>query len=95
MIFEEEFKFLNIQKLNKRETEGLSDDEKYFLIISVLDKENFPCKFYSFDKDLNKSLLLNSQNGVIKGLQDCLIKFSLNFNNNNWSVKLEDILFDY
>lgn len=96
MVFEEEFKLLSLQKLNKKNANEIkNEDERYFYIVNVLDKENNPCKFFSFNKDINKDLTTRLNTGALKGLQDCLIKFDVVFQEKNWNVRLEEITFEY
>ena len=64
-------------------------------MLNVLDKENNPVRFFSFDSKLNTQLTKEIQSGKIKGLQNCLIDFELKFTNNNWNVALENVTFQY
>lgn len=95
MKLSEEFKFLNVQSVKRKNVEGLKPEEQYFYIINLLDKENNPVKFYSFDNSLNTEITKNIQAQALKGLQNCLVDFELAFNNNNWNVRLEDLKIKY
>ena len=93
MVFEEEFKFLKVDRRERKESEKLKDENKYYFVIHLLDKDNNPCSFFSFNSELNKNILADLSN--VKGLQDVLVKFELVFNNNNWNVRLLNIDFSY
>lgn len=95
MKLKDEFKFLKIDSIRRKNAEELSADEQYFYILNVLDKENNPVRFFSFNNELNNQLTKDIQNGNIKGLQNCLIDFELKFTNNNWNVSLDNITFQY
>ena len=75
MKFSEDFKFLSLQAVKRKNTEELKDTEKFFYIINLLDKENNPVKFYSFDNDINAQLVKSINTQELKGLQDCLVHF--------------------
>lgn len=87
MVYEEEFKFLNVQRVQRKE------GNKFFCIVNLLDPSNNPVKFYSFDENFNNTVLSDLSN--VKGLQDVLVKFELAYSNNNWNVKLLNIDFEY
>ena len=91
MKLSDDFKFLSLQAVKRKNAEELKDTEKYFYIINLLDKENNPVKFYSFDNDINNRLVKSINTQELKGLQDCLVHFELLFSNNNWNVKLINI----
>ena len=91
MKLSDDFKFLSLQAVKRKNAEELKDTEKYFYIINLLDKENNPVKFYSFDNDINNRLVKSINTQELKGLQDCLVHFELFFSNNNWNVKLINI----
>lgn len=93
MVFEEEFKFLKVDRRERKESEKLKDENKYYFVIHLLDKDNNPCSFFSFNSELNKNILADLSN--VKGLQDVLVKFELVFNNNIWNVRLLNIDFSY
>lgn len=95
MKLRDEFKFLNIGSVKRKNVEGLKPEEQYFYIINLLDKENNPVRFFSFDNNLNNELTKNIQSGNIKGLQNVLVDFDLVFNNNNWNVKLNNLTYKY
>ena len=69
MKLSEEFKFLNVQSVKRKNVEGLKPEEQYFYIINLLDKENNPVKFYSFDNSLNTEINWNVR------LEDLKIKY--------------------
>lgn len=83
MEFSEKFKFLNMQ-LNKRK----NDENRYYLVVNLLDRENNPCKFFAFDDDVVATVTART----FQGLQDVTVNFSLQFSNNQWGVRLNDIL---
>lgn len=95
MKLKDEFKFLKIESVRRKNIEGLAPEQQYFYILNVLDKENNPVRFFSFDDKLNNELTKEIQSGKIKGLQNCLIDFDLKFANNNWSVSLTNVTFQY
>lgn len=95
MKLKDEFKFLKIDSIRRKNAEDLSADEQYFYILNVLDKENNPVRFFSFNNELNNQLTKDIQSGNVKGLQNCLIDFELKFTNNNWNVSLENVTFQY
>lgn len=95
MKLKDEFKFLKIESVRRKNIEGLAPEQQYFYILNVLDKENNPVRFFSFDDKLNNELTKEIQSGKIKGLQNCLIDFDLKFTNNNWSVALTNVTFQY
>ncbi len=87
MEFNEEFKFLNLEVMKKKNASELPENEKNFLIINLLDKNNNPCRFFVFNADVMKKIL---SAGYV-GLQVLNVIFKLQFNNNNWNVRLVDI----
>lgn len=91
MKLSEDFKFLNLQAIKRKNAEELSANEQFFYIINLLDKENNPVKFYSFDNNVNAQLIKSINTQELKGLQDCLVHFELLFSNNNWNVKFLNI----
>ncbi len=91
MKISDDFKFLSLQAVKRKNTEELKPEEQFFYIINLLDKENNPVKFYSFDNNINSQLIKSINSGELKGLQDCLVHFELLFSNNNWNVKLINI----
>ena len=87
MEYQEYFKFLNFELMNRKNAENLPENEKKFLILNILDKNNNPCKFVIFNKDLvSKVIALNPQ-----GLQDILVTFKIEYSNNLWNVRPLDI----
>lgn len=87
MEFQENFKFLNVQAINKKNADDLPDDEKIFLKLNALDKTNNPCSFMIFDKNIIKKILINPYSSLI----DISIIFDLVYANDKWNVKLVDI----
>lgn len=94
MILEQDFKFLNLQSVRRKEAEKYKPEEQYFYIVNFLDNENNPVRFFSFNADLNNNLTYAIQNKKLVGLQDCLVKFELNYANGNWNVSLKDVQYD-
>ena len=91
MKLSDDFKFLSLQAVKRKNAEELKAEEQFFYIINLLDKENNPVKFYSFDNSINAQLIKSINSQELKGLQDCLVHFELVFSNNNWNVKLINI----
>lgn len=91
MKLSEDFKFLNLNAVKRKNAEELKPEEQFFYIVNLLDGDNNPVRFYSFDNSLNTSLIKAINDGTLKGLQDCLVHFELVFANNNWNVRLENI----
>ncbi len=87
MEFNEEFKFLNLEVMKKKNSNDLKEDERNFLILNLLDKNNNPCRFFVFNIDVMKKIL---SAGYV-GLQVLNVIFKLQFNNNNWTVRLVDV----
>ena len=81
MEFQENFKVLNIEVRNRKD----SDDK--FVVLNVLDIKNNPCRFFIFNQDRVKKFL----NTSFIGLQDVLITFKLTYNDKMWNVTLLDI----
>lgn len=98
MRFQENFKFLNVEIMKRKKTkenqeenqegnqEGNQEESK-FLILNLLDNENYPIRFFVFNEDLIEKVLQNQY----VGLQDILIDFALIFKDNKWSVRLLDV----
>ena len=98
MKLKDEFTFLKIDSIRKKNAEEIPADEQYFYVVNVLDKEDNPVKFSSFDNKLNSQLINDIQSGKVKLLQNCLIDFELIFTNkkdNKWNVILNNITFQY
>ncbi|MCI8352425.1 MAG: hypothetical protein HFJ58_02215 [Clostridia bacterium] len=87
MEYVEEFKYLNLEVMKKKNANELPEDEKNFLIINLLDKNNNPCRFFVFTPDVMKKILSSSY----VGLQVLQVCFRVQFTNNNWVVRLVDI----
>ena len=45
MDFIEEFKYLNLELMKKKNANELPEDERNFIILNLLDKNNNPCRF--------------------------------------------------
>lgn len=89
MIIQNEFKFLKLEQMQRKPKEEEKNVVKYYYVLNVLDADNNPVKFFSFNEDENAKLV--TVLGSVKGLQDILIKFDLSFNNNNWNVRLLNV----
>lgn len=87
MEYQEEFKFLGLESIKRKNSENLNEEEKYFFKLNLLDKKYNPCSFLVFNKDLIKKL----RNTQFAGLQLLTITFDLIYTNNNWNVKLVDL----
>ncbi len=87
MEFQENFKFLNVQAINKKNANDLPDDEKIFLKLNALDKTNNPCSFMVFDKNIIRKILNNPHSSLV----DISVIFDLVYVNDKWNVKLVDI----
>lgn len=95
MKLTDEFKFLKIESIRRKNYEELPATEQYFYVVNLIDSENTPVRFFSFNSELNNKLTQEIQNGNVKGLQDCLVEFELKYTNNNWNVQLINIEFQY
>lgn len=91
MKLTDDFKFLSLQAVKRRNAEELPANEQFFYIINLLDRDNNPVKFYSFDSNINDQLVKSINSQKLKGLQDCLVHFELLFSNNMWNVRLINI----
>lgn len=87
MQYQEEFKFLNFEVMQRKNANELKEEDRNFLLIRLLDKNNNPCRFFVFNKDLMKKIL--AANYV--GLQLLMITFEVSYKNENWTVRLVDI----
>lgn len=87
MEFQEQFKFLNLQLIERKNASELKEEDRKFIKINLLDKLNNPCSFFIFNKDLMTKVLSNNY----AGLSDLLITFELVYNN-SWHVKVVDIV---
>ncbi len=87
MDFIEEFKYLNLELMKKKNANELPEDERIFIILNLLDKNNNPCRFFVFDKEVMKKIL----NYNFVGLQLLNVSFKLLYSNNTWNVRLVDI----
>ncbi len=83
MEFQETFKFLNLQVINRKNASELPDDEKSFIKLNLLDKGNNPCSFFVFNKDIMTKLLANP----LASLAEILVTFDLVYNNDRWNVR--------
>ena len=93
MTLNSNFKFLNVQKINRKKKEGETIEPSAFFKINLLDDENNPCAFYSFDDSLNGYIETAITQNKIKGLQDCKVTFEIYYSNDNWRVRLVNIEF--
>ena len=87
MEYEEQFKFLNLQLIERKNASELKEEDRKFIKINLLDKLNNPCSFLIFNKDLMTKVLSSNY----AGLSDLTITFELVYNN-NWSVRVVDIV---
>ncbi len=87
MEYQEEFKFLNVQVVRRKNADELKEEDRNFLIINLLDNKNNPCRFFIFDKNVMEKVLSSSY----VGLQVLYITFDVVYNNQNWAVKLVDV----
>ncbi len=87
MEYEEQFKFLNLQLIERKNASELKEEDRKFIRINLLDKLNNPCSFLIFNKDLMTKVLSSNY----AGLSDLTITFELVYNN-NWSVRVVDIV---
>ena len=87
MEFQDNFKFLKLEQMQRKNAEELKESERTFFIIHLLDKDNNACRFFIFNKDLMNKVV----NLGLVGLQDILVTAKVSFNNNNWQVNLIDI----
>lgn len=90
MEFQTNFKILNIKEIKRKNADKLAEGEKSFLKLNLLDNNNNPCSMFVFGKEkIEKIANLNSKG--LKTLQDIMIKFNLNYNNNSWNVSYIDM----
>lgn len=87
MEYQEQFKFLNLQLIERKNSSELKEEDRKFIRINLLDKLNNPCSFLIFNKDLMTKVLSSNY----AGLSDLTITFELVYNN-NWSVRVVDIV---
>ena len=87
MEYEEEFKFLKIELIQRKNADELKEEDRKIIKLSLLDKNNNPCSFMIFNKDIIKKILSTT----FVGLQLINVQFELVFNNNNWNVRLLNI----
>ena len=73
--------------MKRKNSEELKESEKYFFVIHLIDKENNPCRFFIFNKDL----IAKVSRMDLVGLQDILLTIKVSFVNNSWQVNLLDI----
>ena len=85
MEHQDYFKFLKLYEIKRKNTEGLSDNEKTFLRLDLLDRDNNSCSFMIFGDKKDKVINLG-----LESLQDVIITYSVTFNN-NWHVNFVDI----
>lgn len=86
MEYQEEFKFLNLEIVKRKNAEELKEEDRQFIKLNLLDKNYNPCVFFVFNKEVMKKLL----NMELVGLQILEIHFELVYNN-SWNVKLVDV----
>ena len=73
--------------MKKKNANVLPEDERNFIILNLLDKNNNPCRFFVFDKEVMKKILTSN----FVGLQVLNVSFKLLYSNNTWNVRLVDI----
>lgn len=87
MEFQDNFKFLKLEQMKRKNVEQLKESDRIFFVIHLLDKENNACRFFIFNKDL----MAKVANMNLAGLQDVLLTMKVSFVNNSWQVNLIDI----
>lgn len=87
MEIQDNFKFLKLEQMQRKNSEELKESDRYFFVIHLLDKDNNPCRFFIFNKDLREKVL----NLNLVSLQDILLTMKVVFVNNSWQVNLLDI----
>lgn len=87
MEYQEMFKFLNLQIMQRKNADKLPEDERNFLVVNFLDLNCNPCRFFVFNKDLMKKMLSTKYSG----LQDLVVTFTVTYSNDNWHVNLVDV----
>lgn len=89
MKLEKEFTLLKIESKERKTKEG---ETSVYLIISVLDEELNPCKFFVFNKKVIDEIFEDVQKS--KAMSKVLI--TLNFSYDKvWNCNVEKVLFDY
>lgn len=87
MEYTEEFKFLNLELMQRKNAQELKEEDRNFLVIQLLDPKNNPCRFFVFNKDLMKKMLSTTY----AGLQLLKVTFDVVYSNNTWNVRVVDI----
>ena len=81
MEIQNNFKFLNYEVINRKESKG------QFIKLNLLDGNMKPVCFFAFEDEL-----INKIRSIkFNPFQDLLVKFSLTYNN-SWRVALIDII---
>lgn len=88
MKYQENFKFLNLQVIQKKNAEELKEDERSFIKLNVLDADNNPCSFMLFNKDIMTKVLSNP----IASLADVSVIFDLVYSNDRWNVRVVSVI---
>lgn len=87
MELQDNFLFLKLEQMQRKNSEELKESDRYFFVIHLLDKDNNPCRFFIFNKDLREKVLkLN-----LVGLQNISVTMKVSFVSNSWQVNLLDI----
>jgi len=95
MQISQEFKFLKVQSLKRKNLEGVSPENQFFYVLNLLDTEMNPIKIYSFESNVNTELTKSINEGKLKPYQNILIDFDLTQNDKGWGVKLNNFTLKY
>lgn len=87
MEYQEMFKFLNLQIMQRKNAEKLPEDERNYIVLNLLDYNNNPCRFFVFNKKVIEKLLTKTR----VGLEEMEITFSVSYIKDNWHVNLVDV----
>lgn len=86
MEYSSSFKFLNLQEIERKNTENLKENEKTFLKINLLDQDMNPCSFMIFGDKKDKVINLGLTN-----LIDVIVTYKIIYSNNKWNVSFVDM----
>lgn len=87
MEFQTNFKFLNLQEITRKNAKELSEDEKTFIKLNLLDNQNNPCSFIIFDKNIKEKI----RKLQLKSLIDLIVVCKVFYNNNKWNINLVNL----
>lgn len=89
MKISQEFKFLKIESLTRKDNSGV------FYIIRLIDTDNNPVRLFSFNNNINAEFTKNINEGKLKLFQNILIDLDISQNEKGWNVKLNNFSLKY